>query len=183
MASKALQHLYSVSDNEMPVRLTPDANTRLRAPTGPKMDTKIIYTHPPSGGAVLINEATGQKLYRIQTTRRFVGSVTKVFRYENAVPSPPGLSPPTHSGIDEPHEGHSSEEAGAALNRSGEENGNEGESGVAGTGEESSEDDRHVAETEIARLYWKWFASTRMVFEGKIRRRAEYMPFGDRLRM
>ena len=161
--------------------LTPTHDSGL--PTGPEMDTKIIYTRPPSGGTVLVNEVTGQKLYKIKTTLRFVGSVTRVFRYENAVPSSPDLPPPTHSGIDEPHEGHSSEEAGAALDGSGEENGNEGESGVVGTGEETSEDDRHLAETEIARFYWKWFASARIVFEGKIRRRAEYMPFGDRLRL
>jgi hypothetical protein len=142
------------------------------------MDTKIIYTHPSSGCTVLVNEETGQKLYKIQTTRRFVGSVTKVFRYEKATSSSPNLVPPTHPEIDEPHE-----EAEVVMDSSGEENRNEGESGAVGTGGQASDDDPSLEENEIARLYWKWFASTRMVFEGKVRRRAEYMPFGDRLRL
>ena len=152
-------------------------------PTSPEMDTKIIYTHPSSGCTVLVNESTGQKLYKIQTARRFVGSITKVFRYDNAAPSVPNLMPPTHSDINEPHEGHSSEDVGTALGRSGEENENEGESSVVGTGGEASVDNLHLAENEIARFYWKWFASARMVFEGKVQRRAEYMPFGDKLKL
>ena len=63
----------------------------------------------------------------------------------------------------------------------GEESGNEGGSGIFGTGEGASQDDPRQAENEIARLYWKWFASTRMALEGKAWRRAEYMPFADRL--
>ena len=52
---------------------------------------------------------------------------------------------------------------------------------IFGTGEGASEDDPHRAENEIARLYWKLFASTRMALEGKVWRRVEYMPFADRL--
>ena len=134
---------------------------------------------------------TGQRVDGAKTlqdpncTSEFVGSVTKVLRYDNAAPSVPNLMPPTHSDINEPHEleGHSSEDVGTALVRSGEENESEGESSVVGTGGEASVDNLHLAENEIARFYWKWFASARMVFEGKVQRRAEYMPFGDKLKL
>jgi len=39
-------------------------------------------------------------------------------------------------------------------------------------------EDSPLVDNEIARLYWKWFKSPRIVFEGKIRTRAEYMPRG-----
>ena len=53
-------------------------------------------------------------------------------------------------------------------------------SGVVGAGEGDSEDDPPLAKNETVKLYWKWFASTRTVFESKVRR-AEYMQFADRL--
>lgn len=153
------------------------------SPHGPsspaaEVNTRIVYTRS-SGCIELVNEATGQKLYKIQASRRFVGSVTKVFRYDKATPSIPNAA--SQSEADGPQETHSSEEAGESPGIP-EGAGREGENAVD-VGEEALEEHTSLAENEIARLYWKWFASTRMVFEGKIRRRAEYMPYGDRAMM
>jgi hypothetical protein len=148
------------------------------------MSTKIIFTRNSPVRTILVNEATGKELYRIDTPRRFVGSVTRVFRCDPATPSVPNPTSLPQSDADEPHQGYSSEDEWRLLteDNSGDENGNEGESGVDGVGEDGFGEDAPLVENEIARLYWKWFSSPRMVFEGKIRTRAEYMPLRGKLR-
>lgn len=148
-----------------------------------EMNTKIIFTHPSSGRTVLVDEATGRKLYKIEDSRRLVSSVTKVFRYDNATSSVLNPTPHFRSDVNEPHEPHSPEGTGSIPGGSPEENGSEGVNEAVRTGEETSEDDSSLAENEIARFYWKVFASARMVFEGKVRRRADYMPFGDKMKL
>ena len=45
-------------------------------------------------------------------------------------------------------------------------------------GEKGVESAAELAETsdEIARIYWKWFSSDRIVFRGKITSRSEFLP-------
>lgn len=150
------------------------------------MNTNIIFEHPSPVCTVLINEATGQELYRIDTPSRVVGSVTKVFRCDPATPSTPSLMPDPHLGVDKPREGRSSDELnpfpGAKPDGPDEGCGNEGDSEVGGAGEEVVGVEPPLVEKEIARWYWKLFSSPRMVFEGKISTRAEYMPLKGKLR-
>ena len=133
---------------------------------------------------VLVNGTTGQELYRIDTPRRFVGSVTRVFRCDPATRPVPNLVPRLHWDANEPYEGYDSEEwkvlAGAKSDRRGGDK--EGGGGVPAAADEVPGEDLPLVENEIARLYWKWFASTRIVFEGKIRRRAEFMPLKKKLK-
>jgi hypothetical protein len=148
------------------------------------MNTKITFTRRSPIRTVLVNEETGRELYKIDTPIRFVGSITRVFRCD----SPTTCTPNPMSNYletDEPHEGRSSEEwnppAGEELDDPYAENGNEGESGVDGAGGEAVAESPLV-KNEIARWYWKWFSSPRIVFEGKISTRAEYMPLKSRVR-
>ena len=159
-------------------------------PTG-KMNTKIIFTRNSPVRTVLINEATGKELYRIDTPRRFIGSVTRVFRCDPATPSAANPTPttprPQLDADESPEPGYSSEEewrllTGANSDNAGEENGNAIESEVESAGEDGLGEDLSLVEDEIARWYWKWFSSPRMVFEGKIRTRAEYMPLRSKVR-
>jgi len=148
------------------------------------MNTKIILTRNSPVRTLLVNGTTGQELYRIDTPRRCIGSVTRVFRCDPATPPIPSLVPRLHWNANEPHEGHCSEERKLpAVDKSdsrGEDK--EGDNGVATTANEVLREDSPLVENEIARLYWKWFASTRIVFEGKITTRAKFMPLKGKLR-
>ena len=147
------------------------------------MNTKLVFTRNSPVRTVLVNETTGQEVYRIDTPRRFVGSVTRVFRCDPATPPAPNHIPQSHLDANEPHEGDSEEcrfLAGAESDGRGEDE--EGDNGVGAAADEVPGEDLPLVENEIARLYWKWFASTRIVFEGKIRRKTEYMPLKTKLR-
>ena len=72
--------------------------------------------------------------------------------------------------------------AGANSDNSGDENGNTTDGVAEGAGEGGLGEDLPLVEDEVARWYWKWFSSPRMVFEGKIRTRAEYMPMRSKIR-
>ena len=151
------------------------------------MNTKIIFTRNSPVRAVLINEATGKELYRIHTPRRFSGRVTRVFRCDPAAPSSPNPTPRPRQDADEAHEGYGSEEewrllAGVSSDNSGDENGNATDGVAEGAGEGGLGEDSPLVEDEIARWYWARFSSPRMVFEGKIRTRAEYMPMRSKIR-
>jgi hypothetical protein len=147
------------------------------------MNTKIVFSRSSPIRTILVNEATGRELYRIETPTRLVGSVTRVFRCDPAA-TPNPIS--NHSEADEPHEVRSSEEwnplAGAKPDDPDAENGNEGENGVGGAGEATVAEESPLVKNEIARWYWKWFSSSRLVFEGKITTRAKYMPFKTKMR-
>jgi hypothetical protein len=132
-----------------------------------KMSTKIIFTRNSPSQTVLVNETTGQELYRIDTPLRFIGSVTRVFRCGSAAISTPNPEP---RDANELHKGSNSL---AGSERGG---GNEGSGGVAGTVDGAPGEDSPLVENEIARLYWNLLAPTRIVFEGKVRTRAELMP-------
>lgn len=150
------------------------------------MNTKIIFTRYSPLRTVLVNEATGQELYRIHTPRRFARGVTRVFRCDPATPPSPNPVSASNLDADAPHEGSGSGGrnllTGAEPDDSEEENEDGGEDGVNDVGEEALKEDTSLVENEIARWYWRWFSSPRLVFEGKIRTRAEYMPLRNKLR-
>ena len=148
------------------------------------MNTKIIFTRNSPVRTVLVNETTGKEIYRIDTPRRFVGSATRVFRCDPAAPPIPNFTPRLNWDADEPYKGYDSDErnflTGIKLNGRGEDT--EGDNGAAAAMDEVLEEDLPLMGNEIARLYWNWFTSPRIVFDGKIRTRAEYMPRKGRLR-
>lgn len=153
--SAARRALCSYPD-EMSTRFTPP----LPDDPSPRMSTKVIFTRNSPLRTVLVDETTGRELYRINTPRKFVGSVTRVFRCDPAAPPVPNLVPPLHWDANDPSEDDSDGNEGAV--------------------DEAPGEDSPFVENEIARLYWKWFASPRIVFDGKIRRRTEFMPLKGR---
>lgn len=147
------------------------------------MNTKIIFTRNCPVRTVLVNETTGQELYRIVTPRRFVGRVTRVFRCDPTTPPIPSLMPRLHWDASKPYEGYGSEER-KLLAGDREKDGNDDKSGVDGAVDvdESPAEDSPLVENEVARWYWKFFESERIVFEGKISTKAEFLPFKSRLK-
>lgn len=148
------------------------------------MNTKIIFTRNSPVRTVLVNGSTGQELYRIDTPRRFVGSVTRVFRCDPARPPVPNLMPRLRWSTGAPYEDYDPKEwrplARAQSDRRREDK--EGDDEVTPTADDVPGEDSPLVENEIARLYWRWFASTRIVFEGKIRTRAQLMPLKSKLK-
>ena len=147
------------------------------------MNTKIVFTRNSPLHTVLVNETTGQELYRIETPFRFVGKVTRVFRYDPTTPPIPSLMPPLHWDVNKPYEGYESGEW-KLLTGDGEKVGNEDKSSVDGSADsnESPAEDSPLVENEVARWYWKVFKSTRIVFEGENRAKAEFLPFKSRMK-
>ena len=148
------------------------------------MNTKIVFTRNSPVRTMLVNGSTGQELYRIDTPRRFVGSVTRVFRCDPARPPVPNLMPQFRWSANETYESYDPKEwkplTRAKSDRRRDDR--EGDDEVAPAVDDLPGEDLPLVENEIARLYWRWFASTRIVFEGKIRTRAQLMPLKGKLK-
>ena len=110
----------------------------------------------------LIDEATGQAKYKIETPMRIARSVTRIRKFE----SPP--QPPLQWREDADSD---SSDDGVA--------GKEKEKSEPNTTEETDEGDSgglHETSDEMARIYWKWFSSNRIIFRGRITSREEFLP-------
>ena len=142
------------------------------------MNTKIVFTHNSPVRTVLVNETTGQELYRIETPHRCTNRVTRVFRCDPTAPPVPNLMPRLHWDANEPHKDYDSEEW-KRLARGKHGHGNEGHGEVASGVDEVPKEDSPLVANEIARLYWRWFAATRVVFEGKIRSMSQFVPLEE----
>ena len=110
----------------------------------------------------LIDEATGQVKYKIETPMKIARSMTRIRKFES--PVQPLLDPDedadSDSGGDISEEGGKDEE----LDSKEEEPGDEIETELPETSD------------EIARIYWKWFSSDKIIFRGRITNRGEFLP-------
>ena len=114
---------------------------------------------------ILVDEATGHAKYQIDTPRKLVRSVTRIRKLDSSA------QPPLH--WDD-----------AADSDAGDDVVDKGEKGVSKSKEDEDGGDEEVesaaefAETsdEIARIYWKWFSSDKIVFLGRITSRSEFLP-------
>ena len=110
---------------------------------------------------ILVDEATGDGKYRIDTPRTLVRGVTRIRKLD------PSTQPPLH--WDDSDSDADDDSVGQ---------GKEGESKSdkdRGDGEEAGAELPETSD-EIARIYWKWFSSDRIVFRGKITDRSEFLP-------
>jgi hypothetical protein len=99
----------------------------------------------------LVDEATGDVKYKIETPIRIARSVTRIRKFKPHTPAS------LHLDVD--------------LNsESGDDIGDREEVG-SGTDTEPQE-----TSEEIARIYWKWFSSNRFIFRGRITTRSEFLP-------
>ena len=113
---------------------------------------------------ILIDEATGYATYQIDTPRKIARSVTRIRKFESPKRPPPHLDEDADS---EPGDGV------ADKNKEAKSEKDEKDKEQEGDGMETE-----LAETsdEIARIYWKWFSSSRIIFRGRITTRREFLP-------
>jgi len=114
---------------------------------------------------ILVDEATGQARYKIDTPRKVARSVTRISKFD-----PPSAQPPFHPG----------EDTGPNL---GDDTTDKGKTKVESKGKKDRKEARDETETEfpdtgdeIARIYWKWFSPHKIVFLGRMITRNQFMP-------
>ena len=116
----------------------------------------------------LVDEVTGHTKYKIETPRRIAGSVTRIKKFDSP-PQPPlywDVNGGPNSGDDITDMGRKKKKK--TDSKKGERNDRD-EGGKTET--ESPE-----ANDEMARIYWKWFSSDRIIFRGGITTRREFLP-------
>ena len=113
---------------------------------------------------VLVDEATGHAMYQIDTPIRIAGSVTRIRRLDSSIPYPL-----RHDDDDDSDSGDDSTDVKRRKSE------------FTGSRSDKKGDEKvgpELAETndEIARIYWKWFSSDRIIFRGRERLRTEFLP-------
>jgi len=118
----------------------------------------------------LVEEGTGLAKYQIDTPRRIARSVTRIRKLDSSTRHPP-LGDDADSDSDD---GTTNKGKEGSKSKKDEDHREEEQGGA---GEELPE-----ASDEIARIYWKWFSSDRIVFRGKITSRSELLPKCGKMR-
>ncbi|KAF9644778.1 hypothetical protein BDM02DRAFT_843365 [Thelephora ganbajun] len=114
----------------------------------------------------LVDEATGHPKYQIDTPRKIARSVTRIRRFDSPT------QPPLHQDDDvDSDSGDDITDKGKKKSESKEDKHNREEADEADGGAELLE-----TSDGIARIYWKWFSPDRIVFQGKITTRSEFLP-------
>ena len=115
----------------------------------------------------LVDEASGHAKYQIDTPIKIAGSVTRIRKFDSIT------QPPLHWDQDvESDSGQDITNAkGKSKSKSKSKSGSkEEEGGGDGTTELPETSD------EMARIYWKWFSSDRIVFRGRVASRTDFLP-------
>ena len=112
----------------------------------------------------LIDEATGQAVYQIDTPRKFVSEVTKIRKLDPATGAPLNWD-----------DGGADSDDGGDVDKKG---------ALRGTESKGSEPETDLPETsdEIARIYWKFGWSERIIFRGRITSQNEFLPAAGKLK-
>ena len=107
----------------------------------------------------LVDEATGHAKYQIDTPIKIARSVTRIRKFDSPT------QPPLHWRDDDHSSASGDDITDKKRSKSKEE-------------EEGDETGAELPETsdEIARIYWKWFSSDKIVFQGRITSRTEFLP-------
>jgi len=117
---------------------------------------------------VLVDEATGQAKYQIDTPIRLARSVTRIRKFDTPTQPPPHWddeadSDSDDSGVGEEKKKSSSDDTADKGKGKDEQ-------------EEGAEPELQETSDEIARIYWKWFSADKLIFRGKSRLRTEFLP-------
>jgi len=107
----------------------------------------------------LVDEATGHAKYQIDTPIKIARSVTRIRKFDSPT------QPPLHWDDD----ADSDSDDGITDMGKAEKDEKDTEGDDMGTELPETSD-------EIARIYWKWFSSDRIVFRGRITSRSEFLP-------
>jgi hypothetical protein len=105
-------------------------------------------------------------MYQIDTPIRIAGSVTRIRRLDSSTPHPLHHDDDDDTDSDDDVTDMKKRKSGPTGRRSHERKEGEEEAGP------------ELAETsdEIARIYWKWFSSDRIIFRGREHLRTEFLP-------
>ena len=114
----------------------------------------------------LVEEATGHAKYQIDTPIKVARSVTRIRKFESPTDPPPNWDEDSDSDQGDDTTGEGKKKAKSKKDK-------KGKTEEVGGGAETE-----LPETsdEIARVYWKWFSTDRIVFRGRITTRAEFLP-------
>jgi len=118
----------------------------------------------------LVDEATGYAKYQIDTPIKLIGSMTRIRKFDS----------PTQHPLHWDDDDYDDSDSGSDITDV-----KKGRSGSTGSRSykkrhEKEAPGQELAETsdvdEIARIHWRWFSSDRIIFRGRIRSRAEFLP-------
>jgi len=110
----------------------------------------------------LVDEASGHAKYQIDTPIRIAGSVTRIRKFDSPAHAP------LHWDDDDSDPGDDIADKGKKSKSKKNHEEEEGEEEEVAELPETSD--------EIARIYWKWFSSDRVIFRGRARLRTEFLP-------
>ena len=111
----------------------------------------------------LVDEATGHAKYQIDTPIRIARSVTRIRKFD-ASTRPPQAPLHWDEDVDSDPEDDIADK------------GNKREMPKSKEEGDGTETELPEASDEIARIYWKWFSSDRIIFRGRITSRREFLP-------
>ena len=110
----------------------------------------------------LVDEATGHAVYQIDTPIRVARSVTRIRKFDSPQPHPhrvsEGATPDSDDDIPD-----------------------KGKGGRPEGDETKTMPELPETSDEIARIYWKWFSSDKIIFRGRITTRSEFLPRAGKL--
>jgi len=127
---------------------------------------------------VLVDEATGQAKYQIDTPIKLARSVTRIRKFDKPT------QPPLHWDDEAASDSDDDGVVGEVKEESSSDD-------ITDKGKGKSKKDEHeegaepeLPETsdEIARIYWKWFSSDKLIFRGRARLRTEFLPKCGKMR-
>ena len=118
----------------------------------------LLFARDSPLRTTLIDEATGHAIYQIDTPKRITRCVTRIRKFD---------SPTQHHHWD----GDADSDYGDGITDEGNSKSGEEENDKEDVGAELPE-----TSDEIARIYWKWIASDRIIFRGKVYLRTEFVP-------
>lgn len=143
---------------------------------------------------VLVDEATGEAKYQIDTPMRLTRSVTRIRKFDPPTRHPLRWDDGEFDPVDITDKGRKKKKktsGGDITNVGVKKSKKEVKKGVKkpkkdkkvkedkeDKGEDKGEEGAGSAETndEAARIYWRWFSSDRIIFRGKARLRTEFLP-------
>lgn len=124
----------------------------------------------------LVDEATGYAKYQIDTPLRIVGSATRIRKFDSPV------QPPLHWD-DDNADSDSDENITDKGKKKKKSSGDITDKGNKKKKPKKDESDKGERETEppetsdeVARIYWKWFSSDKIIFRGRTQLRTKFLP-------
>ena len=105
-------------------------------------------------------------MYQIDTPIRISGSITRIRRFDSSASHPLHHDDSTDNDSDDDITDMKRRRSGSTGSRSYKEKGDE----------EEAEPELAETSDEVARIYWKWFSSDRIIFRGKEHIRSEFLP-------